>query len=167
MYVLEKSLQDGKKIPKWRPRSKRSVYLGISHKHASTVPIVLNTSTGSITPQFHVVFDDWFATVGSDHEDTPDFMSDEWNKMFGEFIYQCITKDREADESSKDFIDILLSQFNADRIDESQDEACPTELLDAKDPFTRDKKRTQDSNSTKHFTTCNIKTITNPTSDIS
>ena len=54
VYVLEKSLQDGKKIPKWRPRSRRSVYLGILHKHASTVPIVLNTSTGSITPQFHV-----------------------------------------------------------------------------------------------------------------
>ena len=58
IYVLEKSLQNGQKIPKWKPRSNRSIHMGISHEHASTVPLALNTSTGAITPQFHVVFDD-------------------------------------------------------------------------------------------------------------
>ena len=31
----------------------------------SLIPLVLNTSTGKISPQFHVVFDDWFTSVAS------------------------------------------------------------------------------------------------------
>ena len=162
VYVLEKSLQDGKKIPKWRPRSKRSVYLGISHKHASTVPIVLNTSTGSITPQFHVVFDDWFATVGSDHEDTPDFMSDEWNKMFGESRYQYITEDKEDNESSEDLIETLKSQFNADRISELQDKAHPAEPLDVEEPLTTSNKVIQESDSSEKPRTRNAEPVIYP-----
>ena len=37
--------------------------MGLSPNHATTAPLVLNLSTGAITPQYHVVFDDWFATV--------------------------------------------------------------------------------------------------------
>jgi hypothetical protein len=58
--------------------------MGVSSNHASSVPLVLNVSTGSITPQFHIVFDDWFATVSNSDGESPDFTSDEWNKMFGE-----------------------------------------------------------------------------------
>jgi hypothetical protein len=46
--------------------------MGLSSLHASTVPIVLNPSTGYITPQFHVVFDDWFSTIASTVESLPD-----------------------------------------------------------------------------------------------
>ena len=135
VYVLEKSLQDGKKIPKWKPRSRRSIYVGISHKHASTVPLVLNTSTGAITPQFHVVFDDWFATVGSDHSKGPDFSAQEWSEMFGKSRYQYITDDKEEDEKpEQDLYDTLKSQFKADKIAEAQEKASPTQPLNVDEP---------------------------------
>jgi len=63
VYVLEKKIADGKKLPRWQARSKRQVYMGMSQKHASTVPLCLNLESGKITPQFHVVFDEEFATV--------------------------------------------------------------------------------------------------------
>ncbi|KAI2496717.1 hypothetical protein MHU86_17764 [Fragilaria crotonensis] len=75
VYVLDKSIADGKKLPRWKPRSTRCVNMGLSSKHASTVPIVLNPSTGYITPQFHIVFDDWFSTITSSLESLPDFNS--------------------------------------------------------------------------------------------
>ena len=55
-----------KKIPKWGTRSKHGIYLGVSPFHSSTVHLVLNPATGSITPQYHLVFDDTFSTVFSD-----------------------------------------------------------------------------------------------------
>jgi hypothetical protein len=65
VYVLDPKLQAGQKIPRWEPRSRRGVFMGFSHLHSSAVPLVLNLSTGSITPQYHVVFDDHFSTVTS------------------------------------------------------------------------------------------------------
>jgi hypothetical protein len=64
VYVLEKAMADGQKLPRWKPRAHRSVNMGLSPQQASTVPLVLNPEMGSITPQFYVVFDNWFATVG-------------------------------------------------------------------------------------------------------
>jgi hypothetical protein len=63
IFVLDPSLQQGNKVPHWKPRSRVGVYLGPSPKHASTVPLVLSTTTGLVGPQFHVVFDDSFSTV--------------------------------------------------------------------------------------------------------
>lgn len=86
VYVLDKTLSDGKKLPRWKPRSRRASHMGNSAKHASTVPLVLNPETGAITAQFHVVFDDWFATVTSTGtgKDLPDLNSDDWKRMFGD-----------------------------------------------------------------------------------
>jgi len=67
-YVLDPKLQDGHKIPKFDPRSRQGLNLGWSPRHAATVPLVLNLTTGSVSPQFHVVFDDWFTTVSSTGE---------------------------------------------------------------------------------------------------
>ena len=64
-FVLDPKLQDGQKIPKFDPRSRQGMNLGWSPKHASSVPLVLNLTTGNVSPQFHVVFDDWFTTVNS------------------------------------------------------------------------------------------------------
>ena len=58
--------------------------MGLSPDHASTVPLVLNLDTGAITPQFHVVFDDWFTIVTTSVDDLPDFNSTAWSKMFGD-----------------------------------------------------------------------------------
>jgi hypothetical protein len=45
--------------------------MGASPLHASTVALTRNLQTGSITPQFHVVFDDFFETVYSDASKPP------------------------------------------------------------------------------------------------
>ncbi len=62
-FVLEPQLQDKKKIPKWLPRSRMGQFLGFSHDHASTVPLIRNLSTGKVSFQFHVVFDELFTTI--------------------------------------------------------------------------------------------------------
>jgi hypothetical protein len=43
--------------------SRIGVYLGHTPFHAGSVALVLNPSTGRVSPQFHVVFDDEFSTV--------------------------------------------------------------------------------------------------------
>ena len=95
VYVLNKTISDGKKIPKWEPRSTRMKYMGLSPKHASSVPLVLNPTTGSLLAQFHAVFDDWFATISATVDQLPDLNSDEWAKMFGDSAYQYPLDDEE------------------------------------------------------------------------
>jgi hypothetical protein len=63
IFVLDPTLQQGHKIPCWKPRSRVGVYLGFSPDHASSVPLVLSTTTGLVSPQFHVVYDDNFTTT--------------------------------------------------------------------------------------------------------
>ena len=62
-YVLDPTLQDGKKIPKWKPRSRQGRFVGHSQTHASSVTLILNRQTKFISPQFHILFDDFFSTV--------------------------------------------------------------------------------------------------------
>ena len=78
VYVLDPSLQSGQKLPRWQPRSRLGVFMGLSTIHSSEVPLVLNTTTGSITSQYHVVFDDEFSTVKSIERETepPPFWDD-------------------------------------------------------------------------------------------
>ena len=68
-YVLSPTLQDGKKIPKWVSKARRGQFLGFSRNHSSTIGLLRNLQTGSISPQFHVVFDELFSTVNSVDED--------------------------------------------------------------------------------------------------
>ena len=69
-YVLDPRLQDGKKIPKWSPRSRLGQFLGRSEVHAGTVGLIRNLRTGKITPQYNVVYDNHFTTVNAEtHED--------------------------------------------------------------------------------------------------
>jgi hypothetical protein len=63
VFVLDPSLQQGHKIPRWKPRSRVVVYLCLSPDHASSIPLVLSTTSGIVSPQFHVVFDDYFTTT--------------------------------------------------------------------------------------------------------
>jgi len=71
-YVLEPSLtQVGGKIPKWQPRSRRSQYVGFSSEHAESIALVRNLHSGYITPQYHIVFDDWFETVDAPADQPP------------------------------------------------------------------------------------------------
>ena len=99
-YVLDPKLQDGKKLPKWMPRSRRGQFLGMSSRHSSSIGLVRNLRTGFISPQFHVVYDELFQTVLNagdaidsslwrdlvrhqreyypDAEDVPPDLADEW-----------------------------------------------------------------------------------------
>ncbi len=82
VFVLDPRLQDGHKIPKFDPRSRQGLNLGWSPKHASTVPLVLNLTTGKVSPQFHVVFDDWFSTVSSKPDGTEEPIDGEdWTNL--------------------------------------------------------------------------------------
>ena len=88
-YVLDPKLQDGKKIPKWEPRSRQGMHLGWSPLHASNVPLILNLTTGHISPQFHVVFDDWFSTVSTEDKNVLDDIEDDtWSQLFMDHRYQ-------------------------------------------------------------------------------
>ena len=52
--------------------------MGFSRMHSTLVGLVLNRTSGSITPQFHVVYDDYFSTVCSNQSD----ISQSWSKIF-------------------------------------------------------------------------------------
>ena len=81
-YVLDPKLQDNKKIPKWNPRSRQGKFLGYSKEHATNVGLVLNLQTKRISPQFHVLFDDYFTTVRSVDDATDPVLSDiDWEKL--------------------------------------------------------------------------------------
>jgi hypothetical protein len=84
VFVLDKRLQDGDSVSKWKARSWTGVYVGNSAQHAGTVPLVYNPQTTHVTPQYHVTFDDAFMTVSGGAAALPDstyqrlFNSDEW-----------------------------------------------------------------------------------------
>ena len=65
VYILDNDLQSGKKIDKWSDRSKIGINLGKSPLHAKSVYLVLNLTTGLVSPQFHVKWDDTFETLRS------------------------------------------------------------------------------------------------------
>lgn len=67
-YVLDPKLQDGHKLPKWKPRSRRGQFMGMSSEHASTIGLIRNLQTGSLSPQYHVVYDELFETVARDDD---------------------------------------------------------------------------------------------------
>ena len=80
-YVLDPMLQDGHKLPKWKPWSHCGIFVGFSPHHSLLVLLVLNTQTGKISPQFHVVFDYWFmsvALVGGDDAFNPT----QWQQLY-------------------------------------------------------------------------------------
>ena len=64
VYILDEKLQSGSiGPPKWEPRSRLGIYVGHSPVHAGSVALVLNVTTGHISPQYHVALDDDFSTV--------------------------------------------------------------------------------------------------------
>ena len=131
VYVLDKQIRDGKSIPRWKPRSKRGVYVGVSSRHAGSVPLVLDLDSGNISPQFHVVFDDWFATVTSSPEELPDFNSPEWSRLFGDSIYQYVADEDDNATSAgapSHANEVVAQQANArrDRVREAQARVHPT-----------------------------------------
>ena len=70
-YVLKHKLQKGgSHIPKWENCSRCWFFLGFIRLHSTIVVLILDLHNQSISPQFHIVFDDMFATVASVHNET-------------------------------------------------------------------------------------------------
>jgi len=63
VFVLEKRLQDGDTLQKWKSGCWLGIYVGQSLLHAGNVPIIYNPITMHVLPQFHIVHDDQFMTV--------------------------------------------------------------------------------------------------------
>ena len=76
VFVLDPALQDGNKLPKWSTRARQGMFVGFSANHSLLVPLILNVTTGKISPQFHIVFDDKFQTALS--LPMGQTLSDEW-----------------------------------------------------------------------------------------
>ena len=132
VYVLEKAISDGKKIPRWKPKSTRCINMGLSKKHASTVPMVLNPETGYITPQFHIVFDDWFATVATNVDALPDFNSNRWARLFGDARFQFPFDETEEVESEHARLDSETAEAvcnNEVAVSEAMDNATAVQPL--------------------------------------
>ena len=45
------------------PRARRGQFLGFSKHHSTQIGLIRNLRSGSITPQYHVAYDDLFTTV--------------------------------------------------------------------------------------------------------
>jgi hypothetical protein len=70
VYVLKEALQKGNIHHKWKQRSRVGIYLGPSPQHAQNVALVLDRTTGLVSPQLHVVFDLSFQTVQQEKLDS-------------------------------------------------------------------------------------------------
>jgi hypothetical protein len=116
VYILEPKLRDGHKIPKWEPRSRRGQFMGISPNHASSVHLVRNLQTGSITPQYHLVFDDFFETVFSEGEQEPTV----WPDLV---VFQSFTNDFDDDDYRPELADEWLNPVELkERVTTQEDE---------------------------------------------
>ena len=99
-YVLDPTLQDGKKLPRWKPKSRRGQFLGRSEKHASSIGLIRNIRTGNVSTQFHVVYDDFYTTVAANDETvTPDT----WNDLI-EFSRENLLDELITSEADRDIV---------------------------------------------------------------
>ncbi|KAL7474485.1 hypothetical protein ACHAW6_000458, partial [Cyclotella cf. meneghiniana] len=69
IFALQNALASGGKLPKWSPRARLGINLGPSPNHARNVNLILNLTTGLVSPQFHCRFDDFFETTRLSGED--------------------------------------------------------------------------------------------------
>jgi Reverse transcriptase (RNA-dependent DNA polymerase) len=93
----------------------------------------LNLTTGAITPQYHVIFDDWFATIANDgQQQLVDLASPTWDKLFGDSTYQYHTDELHADFDS----DEIPSTFHRDATAGAMDTIQPPQPLSIPLPIT-------------------------------
>ena len=108
--------------------------MGLSPDHVSTVPLVLNLDTGAITPQFHVVFDDWFTTVTTSVDDLPDSNSSAWSKKFGDSEYQFISDEDDTQDDSEDSMTSEAVTTRQNQVSKAMDTTMPPTPLPVSPP---------------------------------
>ncbi|KAL7459520.1 hypothetical protein ACHAWC_011291, partial [Mediolabrus comicus] len=66
-FVLHPTIQDGKKLPKFKKsRSRLAQHLGVSKEYSSMTGVCRNLRTNHASPQFHVVYDELFTVIRND-----------------------------------------------------------------------------------------------------
>ncbi len=133
-YILNPKMQDGHKIPKFEPRSRRGVFLGLSKRHASNVPVVLNLETNRISAQFHVVVDDWFATVSNVVGEDDSVDPKTWADIFASARFQVFFDeddpiDLDDEWLSQDELQVRIEERSR-KIRSVQDKASPPVAFD-------------------------------------
>jgi hypothetical protein len=63
VYVLDPALQARRPYHKWKERARVGINLGRSPRHPRNVTLVLSLTTGLVSPQYHVQYDNSFSTV--------------------------------------------------------------------------------------------------------
>jgi hypothetical protein len=63
VFALQNMLASGSQLPRWSPRTRLELNLGLSPMHARNVYLVLNLVTGCVSPQYHCCVDDFFDTT--------------------------------------------------------------------------------------------------------
>jgi hypothetical protein len=81
VVALQNELAAGNLIPKWLPRARLGLNLGPSPMHARPVYLMLNLSTGLVSPQYHCRFDDFFETTKYGGPDVA--ISSTWQQLAG------------------------------------------------------------------------------------
>jgi len=81
MFALQNALASGKSLPRWSPRARLGLNLGLSPTHAWNVYLVLNLTTGCVSPQYHCRFDDFFETTRHGRPDVSGTIS--WQQLAG------------------------------------------------------------------------------------
>jgi hypothetical protein len=81
VFALQNALAAGKKIPKLSPHARLGLNLGPSPMHARNVYLVLNLSTGCVSPQYHCHFGDFFETTSHGAPDISDTIT--WQMLAG------------------------------------------------------------------------------------
>ena len=74
-------MQNNKNLPEWNQRACMGQFLGFSDENSSLMENFRNLSTGYISPQFNLVFDDLFEMVICNKDDDSVFNSI-YNYMF-------------------------------------------------------------------------------------
>jgi hypothetical protein len=78
-------MQEGTSPPKWTKRTTQKVYVVHLHHYSKPVPMVWDSKTKLVSPQFYVMFDDNFNTVKA--PDTNIKQSDTMDCLFKTNIY--------------------------------------------------------------------------------
>jgi hypothetical protein len=62
-------------------------------------------TTGHISPQFHVLYDDWFTTMGTDAQGDPEPIDDKkWTEQYGEERFQVAFNGNEPVELENEWL---------------------------------------------------------------
>ena len=87
VFAFDNNLQSNKSHNKWELRARLGIYLERSPRHARNVSLVLSLTTGLVSPQFHVIHDDFFEIVKSNPSSDQAYKDKLWQRLFLQVIH--------------------------------------------------------------------------------